>query len=128
MEDYNTIDITLQMGEQEIDKFSGFILEYLSTQKYSYTPKMYMKAYTFIVRLCDEYDMASDLYRKYLNLFQLFIDKHVLPAIQNKAGDSREFLAEYIIQWKKFTIFTFSMKKLFDYLDRYYLKNGAERS
>jgi hypothetical protein len=49
------------------------------------------------------------------------------PSIQAKVGDSNQFLEEYIAQWKKFSIFTFSMKKLFDYLDRYYLKNGSER-
>jgi len=44
-----------------------------------------------------------------------------------KIGESRELLEEYVRQWKKYTIFTFSMKKMFDYLDRYYLKNGSER-
>lgn len=33
-------------------------------------------------------------------------------------------LKEYVSLFKKFNIFTFSMKKMFDYLDRYYLKNG----
>jgi hypothetical protein len=43
-------------------------------------------------------------------------------------GDSQEFLQEYVKQWKKFTIFVMVMKKMFDYLDRYFLKNAGSQS
>jgi len=39
------------------------------------------------------------------------------------AGDSRDFLSEYHRHWKNFTIYTFCLRKMFDYLDRYVLKN-----
>jgi hypothetical protein len=44
-----------------------------------------------------------------------------------RVGDSRDLLEEYVDQWNKYTILTFSLKKMFDYLDRYYLKSGSER-
>ena len=43
-------------------------------------------------------------------------------------GQSQEFLKEYCEQWKKFAIFTFCMKKIFEYLDRYHLKNAGALS
>jgi len=43
-------------------------------------------------------------------------------------GDSQEFLQEYVKKWKKFTIFVMVMKKMFDYLDRYFLKNAGSQS
>jgi hypothetical protein len=103
------------------------IMSYLETNKMTLKPKQFMIAYTIIVRLCDEYDMAADLYIVYMHLLADYITQKVYPAIQAKVGDSRELLAEYVYQWEKFTVFTFSMKKLFEYLDRYYLKNGSER-
>jgi len=86
-----------------------------------------MQTYTCIVRLCDEYDKAADLYIEYQSLLDNYITHKIYPNIQSKVGDSKEFLAEYVQQWKNYTIFTFSMKKMFEYLDRYYLKNGAEK-
>ena len=43
--------------------------------------------------------------------------------IDFKYGNSREFLDEYNKQWNKYTILVLTMKKVFDYLDRFYLKN-----
>jgi len=86
-----------------------------------------MQTYTCIVRLCDEYDKAADLYLEYQQLLSNYMNNKIYTSIQSKVGDSKEFLAEYCQQWKNYTIFTFSMKKMFEYLDRYYLKNGAEK-
>jgi hypothetical protein len=41
-------------------------------------------------------------------------------------GDSKVFLESLSYEWKKFTIFAFAMRKIFDYLDRYFLKNKGE--
>ncbi len=43
-------------------------------------------------------------------------------------GDSKEFLEALSFEWKQFTIFVFAMRKIFDYLDRYHLKNKGGRN
>ena len=55
-----------------------------------------------------------------------FIKNVFVANIKKKVGDHREFLEEYCKYWKKFTLFIFTLKKLFDYLDRYYLKNAGQ--
>lgn len=90
-------------------------------------PKQYMATYTIIVQLCDGADMGCDLYLKYKSILEEYISKFITPKIQSKLGDSREFLEEYVKQWKKYTIMVFSMRKMFDYLDRFYLRNAPVR-
>jgi len=82
-----------------------------------------MQSYTCIVRLCDENDAAEDLFVLFKKYLTNYIDKEAYPPIQSKLGDTREFLAEYINQFKQFTLFLQSIKKMFEYLDRYYLRN-----
>lgn len=48
--------------------------------------------------------------------------------MQHKSGESAEFLAEYVKQWNQYTLYTFSVIKMFNYLDRYYLKNSQTDS
>ena len=82
-----------------------------------------MRTYTCIVKLSDEYDKSAELYEIYIQRIEAFIRDRVSKALQTKMGDSKEFLSEYCAQWKKFATFVFCMKKMFDYLDRYHLKN-----
>jgi len=62
----------------------------------------------------------------YQDRIKAFIKNVYEPSIKKKVGDHREFLEEYCKMWKKFTLFIFTIKKLFDYLDRYYLKNAGQ--
>ena len=48
--------------------------------------------------------------------------------IQLKVGESFNFLKEYVFMWNQYNIFTASFKRLFEYLDRYYLKNSKHKS
>lgn len=43
-------------------------------------------------------------------------------------GESATFLKEYVYMWNQYNIFTASFKRLFEYLDRYYLKNSKHKS
>ena len=101
-------------------------MQYLLTSEMKINSKEYMQTYTYIIRICDEQDKAADLYQIYQHILLNYVRETIAPRIQMKTGDTRAFLEEYCFQWKQFTLFTFSMKKMFDYLDRYYLKNGNE--
>jgi len=87
--------ITIEDGRKEIKNYLTCILGYLDSGVIQIKPDQYMKTYTCIVRLCDEYDKASDIYRIYLDILLDYVVK-VSPKIMNKAGDSREFLKEYV--------------------------------
>lgn len=49
-------------------------------------------------------------------------------AIMTKISDSKEFLIEYIRQWRNYTIFIYSLNKVMQYLDRFHLKNQGDLS
>lgn len=124
-EDYQ---FDLPGGIKEIDAYLDCIYTYLRTGKSNLRPKQYMRTYTYIVKLSDESDQAEDLYEIYKTKLTEYINRVVNPAINTKINNSREFLVEYVQQWKQYSILVFAAKKMFDYLDRYYLKNGAERA
>lgn len=118
-------ELTLEYGEQQIQKYCSAILEYLTTQKLVMEPKQYMKTYHCIVKLSDEYNISEDLYRIYKEKIESYI-KIIQKAIQEKSGNPSEFLAEYIKMWGKYTIFVHSMNKVMNYLDRFHLKNAGD--
>jgi len=88
-----------------------------------------MDSYSGILRLSDEQDKSAELYDVYQQRLTMFITSTVEVNLRKKrasyGSDSREFLQEYCSQWKKFTIYVFTLKKQFDYLDRYFLKNAG---
>ena len=92
----------------------------------SMKPGQYMKCWTYIIRMCDEQDKAADLYVEYRKILDDYINQTIVKDLQNNVSDSRAFLEMYVKNWRTYTVFTFSMKKMFDYLDRYYLRNGNE--
>ena len=48
--------------------------------------------------------------------------------IKAKVSDSKEFLSEYLLQWRNFTLFVHSLNKVMFYLDRFHLKNQGDKS
>ena len=118
--------ISIQDGEKEIDNYINYLFDWLDKQKQ--TPgkvKQHMQTYTAIVRLSDEQDESHALFKIYTTKLENYIKNRIQVALQSKMGDSYEFLIEYVNQWKKFTIFVMAMKKMFEYLDRYFLKNAG---
>ena len=86
-----------------------------------------MACYNCIVKLSDETDNAADLYI----IYKKKLDdktKSYLSNLRAVIGDSKLFLRKFSEQWKNFTTFLVCLQKMFHYLDRYYLKNGAEKS
>lgn len=55
-----------------------------------------MNTYECIVKISDENDQAEELYGIYKDKLKQYIEKHVAKQIQRKAGDSKEFLNEYV--------------------------------
>ena len=90
-------DITLDDGKKEIDIYINKIFEYLKTGKMNLPPKQYMKTYSCIIKLSDEYDLGADLYNIYKEKIDFFLENVVFDKIKSKIGDSQEFLSEYML-------------------------------
>ena len=57
MDQENEIEnATIEDGKNEIDCISDMFLNYLTTKSYGISPKRFMKAYSIIVKLCDQDD------------------------------------------------------------------------
>ena len=120
------VEISLDDGRQALQQYDNLIQNYLKTGKIDIKPKQFIETYSMIVKLSDESDMSEELYFVYKEQFKAYMETHVLPAITKHVGDSSAIVSEFNSQWKQFGIYTFSMKKMYDYLDRYYLKNGGK--
>lgn len=81
-----------------------------------------MEAYNCVVMLSDEMSLSEDLYQMYKDKISNML-RRMDKAIMEKSSDSKEFLIEYIRQWKHYTLFVYSLNKVMQYLDRFHLKN-----
>ena len=66
-------DISLADGEREIDNYLKILFNFLDTGKLKQDPKQYMRTYTCIVKLSDEYDLSAELYE----IFKQRIDQYI---------------------------------------------------
>ncbi len=79
-----------------------------------------------VLSLCDELDKAKDLNDYYNKTLKDHIKHTVVPKISTQTGDA--LLKEFVRQWNNYTILVHFMRKMFNYLDRYYLKNSSLQS
>mmetsp|Transcript_8828 Transcript_8828/g.6568 ORF Transcript_8828/g.6568 Transcript_8828/m.6568 type:complete len:107 (+) Transcript_8828:156-476(+) len=74
-----------------------------------------------VLKLCDENDKAKDLNDYFRNTLLAHISQRIVPTLKKLRDDS--LLKEFVRQWQNYTILVHFMRKMFNYLDRYYLKN-----
>ena len=104
-------EATIEDGKGEVDTIADMFLAYLRTKQYGVVPRRFMRAYSIIVKLCDQDEGSQQLFFHFQDKMQHYILTNVAPKIEEKASDSKEFLAEYVAQWRNFSLFLFSMKK-----------------
>lgn len=68
------------------------------------------------LKVCDELDKAKELNEYFRKTVLKHLKENVLKELQNK--DDEMLVKLYVKQWKRFTIFTHYMRKLFSYLVR----------
>ena len=66
------------------------------------------------LKVCDELDKAKELNEYFRKTVLKHLKENVLKELQNK--DDEMLVKLYVKQWKRFTIFTHYMRKLFSYL------------
>lgn len=118
---------TLEMADQLITEYCQQILLFLETGKLQIKPAMYMQCYDVVVRLSDEMSLSEQLYTLYKQKIDEMLTR-VESKVQAKVSDSKEFLIEYLQQWRNYTIYVYSLNKIMQYLDRFHLKNQGDKS
>ena len=72
-----------------------------------------------VLRLCDELDKASELYVYFKETLIKHIEKTVLPDLKKKKEDV--LIKDFVKEWKDYTILVHFMRKMFNYLVRYFI-------
>lgn len=75
-----------------------------------------------VLKICDELDKAKELHDYFKKKLLEHIQKVVIASLDHK--EEEVLLKYYIKQWKDYTILVHFIRKMFVYLDRYYLKNN----
>ena len=128
MNDINDREITLSECKSEIDNYLRLLHQHLQTGVVDkFIIKQFMRTHACIYNLSDrEADMSQRLYEYYQSILKRFLEQNVLPKLELKVTDSNQFLMEVVHQWRQYSIFTYSNTKIFEYLDRGYIKHQSQ--
>jgi DNA topoisomerase IB len=77
-------------------------------------PTCFLNFFRVFLKVCDELDKAKELNEYFRKTVLKHLKENVLKELQNK--DDEMLVKLYVKQWKRFTIFTHYMRKLFSYL------------
>eukprot|EP00349_Pseudokeronopsis_sp_Brazil_P000789 CAMPEP_0202959952 /NCGR_PEP_ID=MMETSP1396-20130829/4148_1 /ASSEMBLY_ACC=CAM_ASM_000872 /TAXON_ID= /ORGANISM="Pseudokeronopsis sp., Strain Brazil" /LENGTH=144 /DNA_ID=CAMNT_0049678869 /DNA_START=44 /DNA_END=478 /DNA_ORIENTATION=- len=114
--------ISLEEGLKIVDTdYVKRVINYLETRQMEQSHSNYIKCYSMVLKLCDENDKAKDLNDYFRNTLLAHISQRIVPTLKKLRDDS--LLKEFVRQWQNYTILVHFMRKMFNYLDRYYLKN-----
>lgn len=80
-----------------------------------------MNLYTIVYNMCTQKmsDCSEKLYTRYKKVFEAYIQGDVLPSLRE--SHDAFFLKDLVYRWKNHKLMTKWMKKIFNYLDRYYI-------
>jgi cullin 1 len=81
----------------------------------------FMQIYEIIVNQCDTEDNNEDLYQFFESECDNYINSYLVPTLRGKRGE--HMVAAFVKCWNNFAIFSKCCHRMFDYLDRYFLKN-----
>ena len=104
------------------ENYVGRVLAYLrGDQKRVVNNKQYMEVFSLVVHQCDVEDKNAQLHAYYEETCVKYIQKELRPFLVNQTGQN--MLERFVTCWEKFTTFSKCMEKMFEYLNRFYLKN-----
>uniref|UniRef100_A0A2P2KIJ1 Cullin-1 n=3 Tax=Rhizophora mucronata TaxID=61149 RepID=A0A2P2KIJ1_RHIMU len=114
--------IELEQGwgymQSEVKKLKN-ILEGSSEQ---FSSEEYMTLYTIIYNMCIQkppHDYSQQLYDKYREYFEEYINSSILPSIREKHDEL--ILRELVRRWSNHKIMVRWLSRFFNYLDRYFV-------
>lgn len=101
-----------------IDKILNFIRD---KGNKGVSPKDFIKVYEVVMFQCDSMDNGAKLYKFFQDVIKNYINDVALPEVKRQNGSS--ILVAYLKVWDDYAMFSKLMDRMFDYLNRYYLKN-----
>ncbi|KAI5059113.1 hypothetical protein GOP47_0025432 [Adiantum capillus-veneris] len=96
------------------------LLEGVPEQQFN--PEEYMMLYTTIYNMCTQkppQDYSQQLYDRYRESFEEYINEMVLPAIRDKHDEF--MLRELVGRWDNHKVMVRWLSRFFNYLDRYFI-------
>ena len=101
------------------------VLKYLETGKFeNRTNAVYVNAYSKVLELADIDENGKHLYRYYKNIIQRYTTCVVKAELLFLRGV--DLLKKLALRWQNHKMLVYWMRKIFNYLDRYYIKNANE--
>ena len=88
--------------------------------------KEYVRVYGIVMNQCDQQDNGQKLHQLYLTTLESYIKKDALTYINSRP--KVEFLEAFVKVWEDYTMFAKLLDKMFDYLNRYFLRNQSMSS
>ncbi|KAK3248376.1 Cullin-1 [Cymbomonas tetramitiformis] len=86
----------------------------------------YMMLYTTIYNMCTQkppHDYSAQLYERYREAFNEYINATVLPALREKRDEF--MLGELVRRWENHKLMVRWLSRFFNYLDRYYISRHS---
>lgn len=106
-----------------VDKVIAFLRK---EAKRGATNSEFMKVYEVVMNQCDAQDNGQGLYAYFQKIIADYVEEQALPYTLGKKGT--QLLEAWVEQWNNYTIFCKLLNRMFDYLNRYYLKNQSMNS
>jgi cullin 1 len=114
--------IDLEDGWKEIQAgIEEFLLFLDGRKERPESASVNMNLYTMVYNMCTQKmsDCSAKLYGRYKQVFEKYIEGDVLPSLRE--SHDAFFLKDLVYRWKNHKLMTKWMKKIFNYLDRYYI-------
>mmetsp|Transcript_23625 Transcript_23625/g.59511 ORF Transcript_23625/g.59511 Transcript_23625/m.59511 type:complete len:541 (-) Transcript_23625:36-1658(-) len=114
-----TLDSVIQVAAKFIrDDYQG-----------KFDPQETMKTYTLVYNLVTEKEVQNNqdkLYKVFSESLKNELERHILPRLSGKVD--QQLLVEYSKAWDSYRVFLRWMKRVFQYLDRFYVRRLSLRS
>ncbi|CAN4091488.1 unnamed protein product [Withania somnifera] len=114
--------IDLEEGWEFMQKGITKLKKFLEGQQHSFSSEEYMMLYTTIYNMCTQKppnDYSQQLYEKYKEAFEEYINSNVLPALREKHNEF--MLREFVKRWVNHKLMVRWLSRFFHYLDRYFI-------
>lgn len=115
--------IDLEQGWDQIEEGIGEFIKFLEGETHkNETVNMNIGLYTLVYNMCTQKspnDHSQQLYDRYKGTYLKYISASVAPSLRNTHDEF--FLKKLVKRWKNHKLMVKWMRKIFNYLDRYYV-------
>ncbi|KAM3328331.1 hypothetical protein P3S68_033023 [Capsicum galapagoense] len=118
--------IELDEGWEIMQKGITKMKKILEGQQHSFSSEDSIMLYTTVYNMCSQKppnDYAQQLYDKYKEVFEEYINSTVLPALREKHDEL--MLMEFVKRWANHKLMVRWLSRFFRYLDRYFISRRS---